>query len=98
MDFPTQFSLVDTEAVDKSSIYLFLEIELELEEPPYTNVDKAEEIKLSVYDCLKGAVSPDLECSYFSLDSRCETDFPWSFHVDPLKAYFILNLFVQTCQ
>eukprot|EP00978_Attheya_sp_CCMP212_P019617 scaffold55228_cov62-Attheya_sp.AAC.10 len=51
--FLTHLSLVDMEAVDKSSICLFLETHLELEEPPSTNVDETADIKLIMDDCLR---------------------------------------------
>ena len=96
--FLTHFSLVDIEAVDKSYICLFLDIELDLKEPPSTNVDKAEYIKLIIDNCLGGDVSPDLGFSCFSLKSIFETDLPYPFHIDPLKAYFILTFTVKTWQ
>ena len=91
----THLLLVDTEAVDNSSICHFLETELELEEPPSTNGDVSD-IKLIVNGFLRGDISPVLGCSCFALVYSYETGNICSFHIDPLKAYLILTSFVQT--
>ena len=71
--FLTHLSLSDTETVDNSSTCLFLETELEFEEPTSNNGDVVD-IKFMMDDYLIGDVYPILECSCFALLSLCKTD------------------------